>query len=341
MGDVEKLCKLGSTLGLAGEALREWVEARIEENRNQRQEELEKARIERENITAQQELVAREIELLQLRRDTSLADSQGASETTPPSAGEHPPRAAGIKQPRLPCFDEKIDKVDSYLQRFERHAEVSGWPQDSWAIALAALLRGKALEVYTRLNAEEAADYEALKSALLKRFHMTMEGFRDLFRKARPEQGETFGQFRTRLIGYITKWRTMADKQESYQGLEDLVLMEQLMSTCGKELSVFLKERRPATSGALVALAEQYVEAHGHVGAFATAEVRRPEQTKPSMQQSSQPFCSRCKRPGHSKETCRARLVQALICHHCQKPGHKRYECPAKMRGEPPAPIDS
>ena len=36
MGDVEKLCKLGTTLGLAGEPLREWVEARIEENKIQR-----------------------------------------------------------------------------------------------------------------------------------------------------------------------------------------------------------------------------------------------------------------------------------------------------------------
>ena len=338
MGDVEKLCKLGTTLGLAGEPLREWVEARIEENKIQRQEELDKARLEREKITAQQELVEKEIELVQLRRDAPPSDPQGTPEARPPSEVEPPSRSVGIKQPRLPCFDEKVDKVDSYLQRFERHAEVSGWPKENWSIALAALLRGKALEVYTRLSADEAGDYDALKEALLKRFHMTMEGFKDLFRKARPEQGETFGQFRTRLVGYLAKWRSMADKKETYKDLEDLFLTEQLLNTCGKELCVFLKERKPTTSVKLVELAEQYVEAHGHVGAFVKADTRRPEQPKQSTHLPAQPFCTRCKRPGHTKENCRVRLIQALICYHCQKPGHTRSECPSKRRGEPPAP---
>jgi len=59
---------------------------------------------------------------------------------------------------------------------------------------LSALLKGKALAVYSRLPVKDAQDYEILKDALLKRFNMT-EGFRQKFRSVRPETGEAPTQF--------------------------------------------------------------------------------------------------------------------------------------------------
>ena len=67
--------------------------------------------------------------------------------------------------------------MDAYLHRFKRFAKSLGWPQKDWAVRLSSLLKGKALETYTRLSNTEASDFEKVKKALLKRFELTQEGF--------------------------------------------------------------------------------------------------------------------------------------------------------------------
>jgi len=87
----------------------------------------------------------------------------------------------------MPCFDEKSDDMNSFLHRFEVHADSQGWSKGQWAVYLSALLKGKALDVYFRLPADDAQDYEILKHALLKRFNLTEEGFKQKFKSARAE----------------------------------------------------------------------------------------------------------------------------------------------------------
>jgi predicted transcriptional regulator len=41
-----------------------------------------------------------------------------------------------------------------------------------------ALLKGRALEVYSRMTTEDALDYSKLKDRLLKRYNLTEEGYR-------------------------------------------------------------------------------------------------------------------------------------------------------------------
>ena len=56
-------------------------------------------------------------------------------------------------------------------------------------------LRGKALEVYSRLPVSEALNYRSLKQALLKRFQLTEEGFHSKFRTSKPDAAESPSQF--------------------------------------------------------------------------------------------------------------------------------------------------
>jgi hypothetical protein len=44
--------------------------------------------------------------------------------------------------------------IDSYLHTFEKLAEEYEWPKETWALRLAALLAGKALEAYARKNVD-------------------------------------------------------------------------------------------------------------------------------------------------------------------------------------------
>ena len=73
------------------------------------------------------------------------------------------------KVPRLPVFHDNKDNIGAYIERFERFATTHHWPRETWASSLSALITGKALEVYSRLSADEADDFDVLKKALLDR----------------------------------------------------------------------------------------------------------------------------------------------------------------------------
>jgi len=95
-----------------------------------------------------------------------------------------------IKAPKMPYFDEDKDFMDSYLNRFEQFATSQRWDPSTWALCLSALPRGRALDVYSMMSKDDVNDYEKLKSALLKRYQLTADGFRKRFRTSKPEPGE-------------------------------------------------------------------------------------------------------------------------------------------------------
>lgn len=94
-----------------------------------------------------------------------------------------------LERMKLAEAKETKDDIDSYL----RH-----WNGKTWAVNLSALLRGRVLVLYSLLPQERALDYATLKAALLKRFEKTEDGFRQQFRRCRPERGEIFTQFSVR-----------------------------------------------------------------------------------------------------------------------------------------------
>ena len=123
------------------------------------------------------------------------------------------------------------------------------------------MLQGRALDVYALLPFDKAKDYDELKSALLKRFELTEDGFRQKFRGCRPENGETFQQFAVRMGSYFDRWLEMSKVKPTYDGLYDLMLRDQFLSICNRDLLLFLKERIPETLADMSRLADQYREA--------------------------------------------------------------------------------
>ena len=165
------------------------------------------------------------------------------------------------KAPKIPAFNEGKDEMDSYLLRFERYATAQKWEPDTWATGLSALLQGKALDVYALMPKEDALNYDKLKVALLKRYELTEEGFKRKYKKCKPENGETFQQFTTRMKSYFTRWIDMASIEKSYEGLQDLILREQLTFICNRDLELFLREQEPKSLEQASKLADQYKEA--------------------------------------------------------------------------------
>ena len=82
-------------------------------------------------------------------------------------------------RPKLPKFDEAKDDIDTFIERFERFAASQEWPEDTWAASLSALLTGKGLDVYASMPPEQTNDYDALKKAILHRYQLTADGFKN------------------------------------------------------------------------------------------------------------------------------------------------------------------
>ena len=166
-----------------------------------------------------------------------------------------------IHRPKLPKFEEDKDDMDTFLQRFERFAKMQKWKPEEWVVSLSPLLTGKGLEVYTNMPDTDVDNYEQLKMALLKRYQLTEEGFRRRFREGKADKGETVFQFVARLRRYFRRWVELSGVERTYEALEDLLVQEQYITTCGQELAIFLRERVPKDVKEMTRLAEQYIEA--------------------------------------------------------------------------------
>ena len=97
-------------------------------------------------------------------------------------------KLAHARDQKLPYFEGRKDKMDSYLSRFEKYVTVHKWDKSVFA----AYLKGNALDIYDRVSTEDTANYDKLKDALLKNIDMTQRGFRKKFSYGRPETSETF-----------------------------------------------------------------------------------------------------------------------------------------------------
>ena len=79
---------------------------------------------------------------------------------------------SGGKAPKMPYFDEERDFMDSNLSRFKRFETCQRWNRAEWALYLSAFLKGRALDVYSMLPADQANNYDQLKAAFFKRYQL-------------------------------------------------------------------------------------------------------------------------------------------------------------------------
>jgi len=115
--------------------------------------------------------------------------------------------------------------------------------------------------VYSRLTETEARSYSKLKTALLRKYQLTVEGFRKQFYAARRGKDETASQFVCRIEGYLDRWVQLAEIEQSFDGLRDLIAREQFLSVCDEHLAIYLRERSPKELSDVVKLADTYLDA--------------------------------------------------------------------------------
>ena len=232
---------------------------------------------------------------------------------------------------RLPCFVEQRDKIDSYLVRFERVASYEGWEIDSYGVHLSTLLTGNARDVYFRLPLALANDYGYLKKALLEKYQLTVDDYRRKFFSVRQSNGENCTNFWGDLEYNLDQWLGLSNVERTFEGLRELLLKEQFLCSCPKDMAIFVKERAPVDQKSMLDLATNYERAHKYVG----YEKARPISHQGGMGKSSNipkyrhpqtirlsPFpikCYVCNKVGHKAKQCRQTKA------HYNKPSQREY----------------
>ena len=211
----------------------------------------------------------------------------------------------------------KVNNV--YLQQFERYAANEGWQHDCYAIYLSALLEGPALDIYHRMPLECANDYDALKEALLKRYSFTAQDFRKRFFNSKQANSKSAPQFMSRLKHYLFQWIELSKINPSFEDVMDLLLREQFLCSCPRDLSLFLRERSVKNVSSISEWAEVYASSRDCVGIKPIKESQNNRQngeqqgSRSTPKQGDTPFS----RP-------------PVTCFLCNKVGHKAVSCPTR-----------
>ena len=88
--------------------------------------------------------------------------------------------------------------------------------------------------------------YKTVKELLMQRYRLTEEGYRWRFRNTRPnrDKNERPEQFITKIKGFLNNWIELSGIEKDYQGLFNLILREQFLKRCPKEMVTYLKEHK-------------------------------------------------------------------------------------------------
>ena len=108
------------------------------------------------------------------------------------------------------------------------------------------------------MSQDDACKYKEVKRAILRRYDIHEETYRQRFRFAKPKEGETPVELTTRVQDLADKWLKVCGPREV---VVDAVVKEQLLNTLPQDVRVWVKERKPATSKEAGRLAEDYLQA--------------------------------------------------------------------------------
>lgn len=315
--DVNKLLDQAIRLGYEGEVAERFVAKQIrdyeeredraiarekEREREQAEREKEQAKLEKEKIRLESEEAEKarkhELEVLKLKSDPNYNSSP--ADNLPKSS-----------LPKIPPFDDQVDEIDLYIDRFEKLAKFHKWEKDQYSFLLGTLLRGKALKIYCNLSPQVADDYDELKKALLKAFKVNSNVYRKRFREVTILPDECFVQLCCRLGQYFDKWVELSKIPKSYEKIRDFMIYDQLLTSCSHDLRTFLLEQEITDSFKLAECADRYLTAHG---------MKKCRKVK----QNAKPFSNAT---GKSTEI-KSDSDFDVTCHHCREKGHIRPNCP-------------
>lgn len=235
------------------------------------------------------------------------------------------------------------DDVEHFLVAFERIAAACRWTRTDWVWHLIPLLTGKARAAYVNMDLSESTDYEKVKSAILKKYDVNAETYRQKFRSLSVDPSENPKELYNRLKELFGKW--IQPKGKTVEEVSEIIILEQYLRMLSPELQVWIRERDPRTAAEAASLADVFVAARGknkpwawrsgndrrspEVPQFQQRKVEpsgkplmgKPTSAKLSFTPKRPPICYLCGQEGHTKPNCPKN--PAHLAHLCFVPRHE------------------
>ena len=96
----------------------------------------------------------------------------------------------------------------------------------------------------------------------------------------------------------MLRWLEMSNAERSFEGLKGLIVKEQFIDSCTRELAIHLRERAPETLVQIAKIADQYLEAHEkHLFSFVSKKSQvqpKAEEKKTTQSDATALQCYKC-----------------------------------------------
>jgi hypothetical protein len=178
----------------------ERVEAREAQERAEAREAEERTRIQALEAEEREHARAHELEMarLQIRR------GEGQEVVRPP-----PGEGVDVRRPvqvTMPLYDSKTERIDDYIEQFQRLAHNQKLPEQFWVSNLLNFLPSSVRGVCNLLPLEEQDKFEEVKKALLHHFQLDAHAYWKMFRACTKNTSENHRQYHVRVKTILEKW---------------------------------------------------------------------------------------------------------------------------------------
>ncbi|XP_031172734.2 uncharacterized protein LOC116062224 [Sander lucioperca] len=200
------------------------------------------------------------------------------------------------------------------------------WPKVDWVFRLLPLLTGKARGAYVHMDMDDAHEYDKVKSAILKKYDINPETYRQRFRSLHVEPEESPQELYGRLKELYVKW--IQPQGKTLHEISEVLIMEQYLRMLSPELQVWVKEHGPKSAAEAATLADVFVAAREKGQPWSSMggkDCHRP--IPPQHQQRSASGAGKPSMRENQYAPPRA-PNRTPICYFCGQEGHIKPMCP-------------
>jgi transposase InsO family protein len=158
----------------------------------------------------------------------------------------------------LPDWEVK-SRADTYLSVCEKLFTARGIPKERWVGYLVPKFPDKARNIYNRLSAEKANNYDTLKQEILDQYAISPLVYRRNFFTWSKKPQQTYADFIQVLTEQLDLWVNNSVKEEEDPDYRELLLRYRLDSVLPEELNLFLTDKQTDSVDSCVEFADNYV----------------------------------------------------------------------------------
>ena len=106
---------------------------------------------------------------------------------------------------------------------------------------------------------DDSAQYDVVKSAILKAYELVPEAYRQKFRSVTKTDNQTHVEFARIKESLYDRWCTSKEIEENFVKLRQLILIEEFKNCVSCDVKTYLDEKKAQTLKEAAVLADDYV----------------------------------------------------------------------------------